>query len=159
MGRPDDRTARRIFSRLYGGCMAALNMLWVSTRLRRKFSLRPRGSNSSSKLRRRVLHRRSRSSSRRSSSSNKVSDSNTGLPVGNKAVPCKTGSVLSPRPSSRRRLRSGLARRPLPGPETPRFSQLSARRAHTKPPYTNELLWRTPRALNRPGMARTAASF
>ena len=95
-----------------------------------------------------------RRSSRRSSSS-KVSDSSTGLPMGSKAVPREMGAALSPRPSSRHRLRSGPARRPLRGPEPPRFSRLSARRAHTKPPYKNDLLWRAPRALNRPGMART----
>jgi hypothetical protein len=36
-----------------------------------------------------------------------------------------------------------------------RFSRSSARRAITKPPYKNDLLWKTLRALNRPGMART----
>jgi hypothetical protein len=45
----------------------------------------------------------------------------------------------------------------LPGPETAvrRFRRLSALRAHTKTPYKISLLWKTIRALNRPGRART----
>jgi hypothetical protein len=38
-----------------------------------------------------------------------------------------------------------------------RVRLLSALRAHTKAPYKTELLWRTLRALNRPGWSRTVA--
>jgi hypothetical protein len=38
-----------------------------------------------------------------------------------------------------------------------RFWRLSALRAHTKAPYKTDLLWKTPRALKRPGRARTGA--
>jgi hypothetical protein len=36
-----------------------------------------------------------------------------------------------------------------------RFGILSALRTQTKAPYKTDLLWETPRALNRPGRART----
>jgi hypothetical protein len=40
-----------------------------------------------------------------------------------------------------------------------RFSRISARRAHTTPPYKNDLLWRTLTALDRPGVARTVIVY